>query len=294
MFFSIHHAMRFLYSMPVFVEPHTIRLRPRSDPHQRLIRFRLSLNPEPTGISHSLELEGNCASHVWFSGTHEFVEIIAMSEVQTVRTNPFDFIFCPPEAADVPMSYPEPLRTLLKPYCVREASDNDINSFANEVARRNKGKTIPFLQDLCQTISQGFTKLHRKFGEPLHPSETFAHRHGACRDLSLLFMEVCRVQGLASRFVSGYTRVADRNDNRELHAWSEVFLPGGGWRGYDPSLGVAVSDNHVALAASPIAQGAAPVHGSFRGTGVESTLEYEVDIRTSEEGFQRHGHTSLR
>ena len=292
MLFSIRHTLRFLYDKQVFVDPHTIRLCPRSDPSQRLILFQLSVDPQPTGISHGLELDGNTVSHVWFSGTVDRVTITAVSEVQTLRPNPFDYILYPLEAAEIPMTYPEPFHTLLQPYRAQQTPAPEVVSFAQEVFRGTDGKTVPFLQTLCQSIAQDFKKMKRKSGDALLPSETLARKQGACRDLSLLFMEACKVQGLATRFVSGYSGAADKGDDRELHAWAEVFLPGGGWRGYDPSQGIAVADDHVALAASPLAQGAAPVQGTYRGTGVGSTLEYEVSIRVSHHSPQCPDQTS--
>ncbi len=288
MLFSIQHTIRFFYTATVFVEPLIIRLCPRSDPGQRLLQFQLILNPEPAGTSDCLELDGNCATHAWFDGLHDSVTITALSEVETLRNNPFDLIFYPPDCAKLPITYSEPIQSLLKPYSIRQAAASDVDCFADEILRQTESRTIPFLEVLCQTISRDFKKIERRSGEPLHPAQTLAYKEGACRDLAVLFMDACKALGLATRFVSGYSGSTNQNVNRELHAWEGVYLPGGGWRGYDPSLGVAVADNHVALAASPIAQGAAPVQGRFRGTGVDSALEHEVNIRTSSEGSQCH------
>lgn len=286
MLFSIRHMLRFRYDRHVFVEPLTIRLSPRSDLGQRLIRFRLSVDPEPAGMSQSLELDGNCVSYAWFDGMHDTVTFTAESDVETFRSNPFDFILSPLEADDLPMTYLDPYQTLLEPYLTRHEPAHDIDDFADDMSSQSCGKTLPFVQALCQTIAREFEKINRGSGDPLHPSQTLADKRGACRDLAVLFMDVCRVKGLATRFVSGYSAAVDRHEERELHAWAEVFLPGGGWRGYDPSQGVAVADQHVAVASSALPQGAAPVHGTFRGTGVVSALEYEVDISTSPGGSQ--------
>jgi len=107
-------------------------------------------------------------------------------------------------------------------------------------------------------------------------------KEGACRDLAVLFMDICRSLGLAARFVSGYKYSPDTPDQHELHAWAEVYLPGAGWRGYDPSWGLAVADHHVALAAGPAPQDAMPVTGTFRGTDVLSSLDYSVEIEDRE------------
>ena len=121
----------------------------------------------------------------------------------------------------------------------------------------------------------------RDHGAPLPPSITFQKKRGACRDLVLLFMAVCRRFGLASRFVSGYQEGDPDMEQRHLHAWAEVYIPGGGWRGYDPSHGLVVADRHIALAASYAPEGTAPVKGSFRGTGVSAETNYVISLVAS-------------
>ncbi|MFM7576061.1 MAG: transglutaminase-like domain-containing protein, partial [Microcystaceae cyanobacterium] len=117
---------------------------------------------------------------------------------------------------------------------------------------------------------------------------TWRNKRGSCRDLTILFMEVCRTMGLAARFVSGYQEGDQATEDWELHAWAEVYLPGGGWRGYDPTHGLAVSDRHIALVASPNPQDCAPVTGemmpvrSLRETGnpLKSTMSTMVKVTT--------------
>jgi SAM-dependent methyltransferase len=119
-------------------------------------------------------------------------------------------------------------------------------------------------------------------GEPMFPADTLASRTGACRDTAMLYVAACRSLGLAARFVSGYSmHHPEEVSEHELHAWAEVYLPGAGWRGYDPSLGLAVADGHVVLAAAPDHHLAAAVSGSYRGTGVASTMRYAVEVRTA-------------
>jgi transglutaminase-like putative cysteine protease len=94
-------------------------------------------------------------------------------------------------------------------------------------------------------------------------------------------MDACRAAGLATRFVSGYQEGDPTRAERELHAWVEVYLPGAGWRGYDPTYGVPVADRHVAVAAGLTPRAAAPTSGTFRGTGTGSTLRTEIRMRVT-------------
>ena len=107
----------------------------------------------------------------------------------------------------------------------------------------------------------------RPHGAALSPEATWGERTGACRDLAPLFNEVCRLVGLPARFVSGYG-YSDFLDERHLHAWSEVYLPGAGWRGFDPTIGLAVADRHIAVAAARDPEDTAPTSGTYRGTGL--------------------------
>ncbi len=118
------------------------------------------------------------------------------------------------------------------------------------------------LQTLVQRLYKECSYTMREEGMPWEAGVTWRRKQGSCRDLTVLFMEVCRAMGLAARFVSGYEVGDEETSQWELHAWAEVYLPGAGWRGYDPTHGLAVGDRHIALAANPLPQYCAPVKGA--------------------------------
>ena len=101
--------------------------------------------------------------------------------------------------------------------------------------------------------------------KPIRRSGRWLPGIGACRDIAMLFLAACRAQGLAGRFVSGY-QARSKRPERHLHAWPEVYLPGGGWCGFDPTRGLAIADTHVAVAAAPAPAGAMPIEGRFVGS----------------------------
>jgi transglutaminase-like putative cysteine protease len=155
-----------------------------------------------------------------------------------------------------------------------------VAAWATEQAAAVNQDTAAFLIALADTIHHGFHHVGRPEGDPLEPEQTLAGRTGACRDTAMLYVAACRSLGLAARFVSGYSmHHPPEVSEHELHAWAEVYVPGGGWRAYDPSLGLAVADGHVVLATAPDHRLAAPVSGSYRGTGVASRLEYRVVLK---------------
>jgi transglutaminase-like putative cysteine protease len=275
---TIRHTIEYRYHAPVFFEPLTLRLRPRSDVFQRLIAFDLEVAPLPAGRSDCIDLEGNSSTSLWFEGMHNRFSIVATSRVETMCANPFGFIITAESASRIPVVYPEELANLIEPYLHRIDPCEEVDEWAATAIRQTNGQPVSFLCALAGQIAQEFSKVVRRTGAPLLPSVTVKERCGACRDLTLLFMDVCRSVGLASRFVSGYVEDCKSGVRGELHAWAEVFLPGGGWRGFDPTLGLAATDRHVAVAASPLPLGASPVDGTFRGDSAGSTMDYEVSV----------------
>lgn len=279
MIIRISHVTRYKYDKEVFLEPHTVRLRPKSNAAQRLVGFNMEVSPEPDGKADIVDLSGNDGASLWFTGTHDSLTIRTESVVETLRTNPFDYVVTDESVATLPAEYLDYRNTSLMLYRTRSSEpDGKIDSFVDSLIDEADDDTLRFLSVLNSRIYSGFEQVHRKEGAPFLPEVTLAARKGACRDLAVLFIEACRAVGLAARFVSGYRVTGETDGERELHAWAEVYLPGGGWRGYDPSEGLAVADSHVVVSSGASPADAAPVTGSYRGTKVSVAAEFEIDI----------------
>jgi len=276
--YRIGHRLEFTYTAPVFHEPHLLRLRPRSDGTQRLLDYRLSLDPEPAGRADIVEADGGTATQVWFRGTTPQLVVTMETEVETLRENPFDYL---PDAAagPLPLPYPDPLGQHLYPYRLPLSRPGPVRDLAEAVAREAGYVPAPFLTALTRALHTRCRAVIRDQGWPHPPEETLSRGEGSCRDLAVLFMDAARWMGLAARFVSGYQEGDPDQEERHLHAWPEVFVPGGGWRGFDPILGLAVADRHIALAAAARPEEAAPVTGRFRGTGVGVSLSASVHLQ---------------
>ncbi len=287
MLIDIRHEIRYVYGRPVFVEPLTVRLTPRSDAAQRLLSFSMRVDPDPSGLTRTTEHDGVEASMLWFDGAHPSLRIEARSRVRTDRDNPFDWIITDDGAASLPASYKAAQAAALAPMLapVEDENGDEVVRWAERLADQSERSPAAFLNLLTETIHAEWAMIGREDGDPFAPSHSLEQKRGACRDVTMLFVAACRSQGLAARFVSGYSvHHPPETVRQELHAWAEVYLPGAGWRGYDPSLGLAVADGHVALCSAPDHRLAAPVSGSYRGTGVASTIEYDIDLRVVDEG----------
>lgn len=275
--FRVRHLTTYTYSAPVRLGPHWLRLRPRRDDDGELSRFALAIEPLPAGRSEALDADGNLITRVWFAGETVRLTVRSEFEVRTARDHAHDF---PAESMPWPEPYAPALARRLAPWLAHEAAAPAVRQLASEV-REGTQDVAEFLERLNARLHRDIDRRIRDVGAPQPAEETLRLRRGACRDLAVLFAAVCRSQGLAARFVSGYqarghdARAGERN--RYMHAWAEVYLPEAGWRGFDPTHGKPVAGAHVALAAAAHPDDAAPLTGHYFGAA-QSRLHAEVEI----------------
>jgi transglutaminase-like putative cysteine protease len=164
---------------------------------------------------------------------------------------------------------------MLGPY--REAGflDSTVLALVIAITEMTNGDAQVLPAVLTNHIFKTIGKVIREVGAPMDPAETLRKGEASCRDLTVLYLAVARACGFAGRFVSGYYVPLGVEEN-ELHAWPELYIPGGGWRGFDPTAGLAVADRHIALAYAPSAELAMPVQGSYRGS---STSRMYTDVK---------------
>jgi transglutaminase-like putative cysteine protease len=280
MHFEIAHFTEYRYSAPVLLMPQTLRLRPREDGTQRLHVFRLDVQPVPSRVSMQAEPDGNTSLLATFSAAASFLRIHAYSKVETHRVNPFDFVITELAAMQVPVTYEPRLAHALSP-ALTPIDAPAVYAFAQACARDAGNDTLQFLSLLNRRLWERMRVVLRLSGEPMAPDECLQCGEGACRDLAMVFVAAARHLGLAARFVSGYQMTDPNEHARYLHAWAEVYLPGGGWRGYDPTHGIAVDDRYVPVAASSYSSLAAPIDGRFTPAHVTSQMKVTLDLRSS-------------
>jgi transglutaminase-like putative cysteine protease len=279
--YKIEHAIAYSYERPVTFGSHLLRLRPRSSVHQSLLSFEIAIDPIPQQISEYIDLDGNDLISIWFEDLPaSYLKIQAVSIVSTHLTNPFNYLLTP-GADRLPIDYPRSLHGQLQPYLtgyLADSIDPIACELAGEVWQIVDGKTVSFLTELNQKIYHNCQYSLREDGAALPPSMVWKNRSGSCRDLVVLFIEVCRAVGLAGRFVSGYEAGAD-TDDRHLHAWAEIYLPGAGWRGYDPTHGLLVANSHIAISSSPVPNLTTPIDGKLLTVGaIKTSMTYRLAI----------------
>jgi uncharacterized protein (DUF2126 family)/transglutaminase-like putative cysteine protease len=273
---SINHRTRYKFDRPVSLSPHTVRLRPA--PHSRTPIHSYSLKIKPTEhfINWQQDSFGNYLARLVFPEkcTEFEVDVEVIADMTVI--NPFDF-FVEEYAEYFPFTYPKQLKKELLPYLEKESlKDKNYDSlFRKRLKEVNteKQRINDFLVEVNQQIQQEIEYLVRLEPGVQTPEETLESGQGSCRDSAWLLVQLLRHLGLAARFASGYLvqLKADEQsldgpsgteeDFTDLHAWCEVFLPGAGWVGLDPTSGLFASEGHIPLACTPHPVSAAPIAG---------------------------------
>ncbi len=277
---SVTHSTDYFYDSPVLLEPHIFRLRPRMNSTQRLLAFNIQIAPPPAGTTECLDQDGTLAMNAWFNALTPQLNVTSNFTVELLRQNPFDYVITG-ESLHLPLWYREPLAAALTPYRQDSHVAESVKQYAQLMAGNINGDTLSFLLNLSKELFQSFRQVVRPDGAAWSSDQTLNIREGSCRDLAVLFCDICRVMGIAARFVSGYECASANRQDSYMHAWAEVYLPGIGWRGYDPSRGLAVSNGHVVVAAGFHPELASPVAGWYSGaSGSRMSASIQMQVET--------------
>ncbi len=285
MILDISHHTTYRYAEAVSFSPHYIRLRPREDIFARLHRFEMTLRPDV--VIHWIRDPFDChQARVFFPHlTHELTIRISMI-VENIARNPFDFLL-ENHAATFPFSYTEEETAALQPWLRPRVPDPE-NQLKHWLAERipPKGESsIGFIFELNKTVRDSFDYQSRDRHGVQSPRETLDRGIGTCRDFSWLLAESCRTLGLAARLAGGYLHVP-KNETSEspplqdsLHAWTEVYLPGGGWIAVDPTNGIFCDEHYITTATGPAPENISAVHGNYyHPVAVKSRMHSELSI----------------
>ena len=283
---SLHHVTRYRYDRPVALGPHAIRLRPAPYSRARVPSYSLKVAPEQHYVNWQHDPHGNWIARYVFSDitTELVVTVDLTAEIAVI--NPFDFLI-EIDAATVPFRYPDELRRELGAYLELEPAGPRLKAFLATISLAPRD-TIEFLVDLNSRLSREIRYLVRMEPGVQTPEETLEAASGSCRDSAWVLVQMLRHLGLAARFVSGYLvqlkpdivaregPVGVTADFADLHAWAEVYLPGAGWVGFDPTSGLVCGGGHLPLAATPHYNSAAPITGSVGSA--EASFEVEMTV----------------
>src|SRR3990172_4658182 len=287
---ALHHRTRYAFDRLVSLSPHEIRLRPAPHCRTPIHSYSLRVAPEKHFVNWQQDAYGNYIARFVSPEKAHALDIAVDLVADMTVINPFDF-FVEPGAEHFPFDYPPQLAAELAPYLEKEPTGPLLADWLGDFGKRgiNPGSnTVDFLVALNERLSREIRYLVRMAPGIQTPEETLQRGEGSCRDSGWLLVQILRHLGLAARFVSGYLvqLVADAKpldgpagpgaDFTDLHAWAEVYLPGAGWVGLDPTSGLLAGEGHIPLAATAFPSSAAPVTGF---TDVcESQLDFEMKV----------------
>ncbi len=283
---ALHHVTRYRYDRPIRLGPQVIRLRPAPHSRTRILSYSLRVQPEKHFINWQQDPQSNYLARLVFpEKTREFrIEVDLVAEMAVI--NPFDF-FLEPHAEHFPFEYEGWQRDELAPYFKKLPLTSRLAAYLNGIDREKK-RSVDFLVDLNRDLFEHIEYLIRLEPGVQSPEETLEKRSGSCRDSAWLLVQILRHLGLAARFVSGYliqltpdVKSLDgpsgpEADFTDLHAWCEVYLPGAGWIGLDPTSGMFAGEGHIPLACTPDPYSAAPISGALDKCEVE--FEHEMSV----------------
>jgi uncharacterized protein (DUF2126 family) len=285
---ALHHSTRYAFDRQVALSPHEVRLRPAPHCRTPIVSYSLKVEPAKHFINWQQDAYGNWIARFVFPEKAKSLAVTVDLVAEMTVINPFDF-FIESWAEKFPFDYPSALRTELAPYLVVEPPGPRLADWLERYrASARPPGTVDMLVDLNRRLQHDIKYLVRMEPGVQAPDETLAIGSGSCRDTGWLLVQIVRHLGLASRFVSGYLvqLVADQKpldgpagperDFTDLHAWAEVYLPGAGWIGLDPTSGLMAGEGHIPLAATAFPASAAPVIGFT--DPCSSQLEFEMKV----------------
>jgi transglutaminase-like putative cysteine protease len=275
--FKIIHRTYYNYSDNVNLGTHNLLLRPRENHELRIESFTLNITPKAKILWH-LDVEDNSVAIATFDTPTQQLFIESEVLIQQYNESPLDFIVAD-YAINYPFKYLPNDNFILSSYMVLPNEESRIllnNWIGNVYKYGEKIQTYTLLQKLTTYIFKNFTYKVREEAGVQTAKQTLTYGSGSCRDFAFLFMEVVKCLGLATRFVSGYLYAPLMSDQAgSTHAWAEVYLPGGGWKGFDPTTGDIVGKDHIAVAVSRLPDNVPPISGSYSGIS-DSTLSVGV------------------
>ena len=278
----IYHRTAYSYSQPVTFGQHRLVLRPREGHDLRIVDMHVQIEPahEVTWVR---DVYGNSLALVDFAVPAERLEIV--NDVTVERVEPFpEKHFHEPWLVAWPAPYAVEELPVIDAYRHLSFPDDagELQRWLDATLARRAADAEGMLLDLCGRVHATVAYRRRAEKGVQTPRQTLQAASGSCRDMATLLMEAARVLGIASRFASGYVHgAASLAGHASTHAWTECYLPGLGWRGFDPTSGKAIGLQHVATGVSQHPRGVMPVSGSFVGAR-NLFHSMNVDVQTRE------------
>lgn len=285
---QLYHETTYDFASDVELGPHMLMLRPREGHDVRIESSRLEISPS-ANVKWYRDALDNSVAIANFNGKTRQLSIVSEVIIQHYEEQPLDFLVAD-YAVNYPFSYQPDEHAALGPYLHTDdpIPGSELGNWLNRFWQPNdRIETYVLLDRMSQAIGNEHQYLIREEPGVQTPAETLTKGSGSCRDFAYLFMCAARHLGLATRFVSGYLHMpATEQTFGETHAWAEVYLPGAGWKGFDPTSRVVTGNHHIPAAVAIKPDAVPPVAGHFTGPeNASPVLSVKVQVRE----LARHG-----
>ncbi|KAA5544409.1 transglutaminase family protein [Roseiconus nitratireducens] len=276
---ALHHETRYQYDRPIALGPQLIRLRPAYHCRTKIVSYDLDVRPKDQFINWQQDPFANPVARLVFPKRAEELSIVVDLVADMTVINPFDF-FVEDSAESWPFQYNDSIKVQLAPYLVTEPLTPKFGEWVDQLPKASE-RVIDFLVNVNRMAQQSVNYTVRLEPGVQTPEETLTLGSGSCRDSAWMLVQAFRQIGMAARFVSGYLiqlapdikpidgPTGPVEDFCDLHAWTEVYLPGAGWVGLDPTSGLMAGEGHIPLACTPHYADAAPITGGHEACEVQ-------------------------
>ncbi|MBT5471417.1 MAG: transglutaminase [Nitrospina sp.] len=283
--YDISHLTEYHYSLPVERSTHAFRLKPMEDSIQEVIQATLELSAN----GELLQFEDVFANHsIHYDITHPYTKLLIKAKSQVkVYSSPPDDLSPAMRRSQIPLVWMPWQRQMMLPYLLPpelpETQLRELTDFAMSFVKRNDSHLIDSLMDINKKIYEDFAYVQGITFNETTAFDVFSIRKGVCQDFANLFICLCRLLNIPARYQVGYIFTGSKYENKlqadASHAWAEVYLPFLGWRGFDPTNGCMVTQDHIRVACGRNYRDATPVSGTiFKGGGTEQ-LKVEVQVK---------------
>jgi transglutaminase-like putative cysteine protease len=261
---GIRYQTTYSYDQAVRFSPHDVRLFPRHDRFSRVRRMDFKTSPDAT-VRFARDVFDNTVASCFFPDPSAELHLELSLDLEIDEKDPFHFLL-ETSAVELPFAYDPAIQPVVAPFQQLRTADTLVVPGWTPPTASAKRNTVATLADLNILLHESIGYERREEGAARSPAETLQNRQGACRDIAVLLAELLRAMGLAARLVSGYLRESESDARRaegSLHAWTEVFLPGAGWVGLDPTNGIFCNHNFISAAVGLSPADITPISGSY-------------------------------